>query len=405
MKTLLSRMRSQIHPKTGCDTPNLMEESFEPRRGRIANAFARVVLTFAISLSLSVPLYAQQYGTWERPFTKDSIWNTPIGSGAIYVDAELDEAFHKHFDSNEIACDRTTTEAVVLYREQKQFPRTDIYESTWSNRCDPLKKLDQTIHFPADFLYNSTPRTGNVEANGAWAFMWTDGTLRAATIFGRCKQGGPLMLPPWAFQRATRIDSDGLTNASGHGASGMSGLGGLLRVGEISSDEPIRHPLKITWPAWAYGYYGDDVAGYRWPARRADGYAREDGMYIGTKKELVMGSLLALKPEVNVSSLPLTKVGKKIATAIQQYGMYLVEDCGPGPQGGWERWQIMVELDVTTNRSPVDEAKRLGYSFTAAKGEPGDFKSDLNVILPRLHVVDNNGPNSIGGGGQPMVER
>lgn len=287
------------------------------------NLFA--IIMFLILCSSPSLLVAQDYGTWQRPFTKESIWNTPIGSDAIYIDAELDEAFHQHFQSTEVACERTTTEAVVLYRERQKYPETEIYESTWSNRSDSIKKLNETLRFPADFLYNSTPRTGNVEPNGAWAFMWSDGTLRSATIFGRCKLNGPLMLPPWAFQRAraSRIDGDGLTNASGHGASGMSGLGGLLRIGELSSDQPITHPLKITWPAWAFAYYGDDLKGFRWPARRADGYASQPEMYLGKKKSLVMGSLLALKPDVEIAKLPLTKVGKKLATAIQHYGVTL----------------------------------------------------------------------------------
>ena len=327
------------------------------------NVFGWPLLAFAILLVGICSVQAQTYGTWERPFTKQSIWNTPIGTDAVYVDAELDEAFHRQFQSTEIACDRTTTEAVVLYREQKKFPKTDIFESSWSNRCKPLKKLNHTIHFPPDFLYNSTPRTGNVEANGAWVFLWSDGTLRAATIFGRCQKGGPLLLPAWAFRQSTKVDGDGLTNSSGHGASGMSGLGGLLRVGELSSEEPIRHPLKLAWPAWAYAYYGDNIKGFRWPARRADGYAKDRGQYLGTKKELVMGSLLALKPDVDVQALPLTKVGKKLATAIQHYGVYLVEDCGPGPNGGWERWQLMVELDATIGKSPTDEAKKWAISL------------------------------------------
>ncbi|MEL6107938.1 MAG: hypothetical protein AAFU85_18085 [Planctomycetota bacterium] len=363
----------------------------------------RVILILGIQLLCLLPLQAQQYGTWERPFNRASIWNTPIGSEAVYVDAEIDEAFHQHFRSSEQACDRTVTEAVVLYREQTGFPETEIYESTWSNRCEPRKRIDQTIRFPSEFLYNSTPRTGNVEANGAWAFLWADGTLRAATLFGRCRVGGPVQLPAWAFDRSDRINGDGLTNASGHGASGMSGLGGLLRVGELSSNEPIRHPLKLTWPAWAYAYYGPERKGFRWPARLADKYAGDEGRYLGSKTELVMGSLLALKPEVDLSTLDLTPIGRKLAQAMQHYGVYLVEDCGPGPNENWERWQLMIELDVATGTSPLDEADAAGYKFKASKGENGDFKSDLNALLPLLHIVDNNGPNSIGGGGIPLV--
>ncbi|MEM1227943.1 MAG: hypothetical protein AAGJ40_19820 [Planctomycetota bacterium] len=347
---------------------------------------------------------AQQYGTWETPFTKTSIWNTPIGSGAVYVDARIDEAFHRHYDSNEAACDRVTTEAVVLYRERSHYPKTEIYASSWGNRCDPQTKLEHSIRFPPEFLYNSTPRTGSVEANGAWAFMWADGTLRAATIFGRCRKGGPLLLPSWAFNRSTRVDGDGLIDASGHGASGMSGLGGLLRIGELSSDEPIPHPLKLTWPAWAYAYFGDDRRGFRWPARLADNYANRQDRYLGDRPELVMGSLLALPPNVAVPALSLTPIGKKLATTMQHYGVYLVEDCGPGPDENWERWQLMIELDVGTGRSPLDEANALGYQFLAGKGEDGDFKNDMNVLLPLLHIVDNNRPDSIGGGGTPLMD-
>jgi hypothetical protein len=50
--------------------------------------------------------------------------------------------------------------------------------------------------------------------------------------------------------------------------------------------------------------------------------------------------------------------------------------------------------------SGVIEEVRKAYGFNIS-GNKGDFFDDINTLFSKLQVVDNNSPNSIGGGGKP----
>jgi hypothetical protein len=78
-------------------------------------------------------------------------------------------------------------------------------------------------------------------------------------------------------------------------------------------------------------YYDEETRGFRWPAPVADGYAPG---YYGTKgnpeKECRMGALLALLPDLELTSLDF-ETGNDgpamiLARAFQDYGAYIVDD-------------------------------------------------------------------------------
>lgn len=51
----------------------------------------------------------------------------------------------------------------------------------------------------------------------------------------------------------------------------------------------------------------------------------------------------------------------------------------------------------------IDEFRRvLGYDF-AGTGTNTGWKRDYVKMIQHLHVVDNNGPDRVGGGGKPLV--
>ena len=119
------------------------------------------------------------------------------------------------------------------------------------------------------------------------------------------------------------ITGDGIRGA--HGGSGMSSIGGTIRLGELVPNGIIRHALKVNLYAQKYlAYNEDETPGYRWPAIRADGYANES-TYGGPNPALEMGALLALLPNFDVNSLQ-TEPGRIIATAFINYGGYVVDD-------------------------------------------------------------------------------
>ena len=101
-----------------------------------------------------------------------------------------------------------------------------------------------------------------------------------------------------------------------------------------------------------------------------------------------MGSLLAIPPSVSEDSLGLETVpGKKLFHALQDYGGYIVDDTA------WDAHAIAVEKGVEEEFRGT-----YGYDF-GDTSEP--FYEDANKLFQALYVVNNNGPNSIGGGGKP----
>lgn len=107
-----------------------------------------------------------------------------------------------------------------------------------------------------------------------------------------------------------------------------------------------------------------------------------------------MGALLALKPDIDIESWGLkTEPARMLARAFQDYGAYIVDD------PAWDVYAIMTE------QSPegrfVEEFKRAwGFDFVD-KSTTSPWALDIARIFSNLHVVANNGPNSIGGGGTP----
>jgi hypothetical protein len=123
---------------------------------------------------------------------------------------------------------------------------------------------------------------------------------------------------------------DGILGA--HGGSGLSSIGGTLRLGELFPDEangglvrPARHALKGN----LFGhlnYFRNGTyrpSSFRWPAVSCDGYF-DDGSsisYNGTNPALKPGSLLALNATVDITKLGLVTVpALHLAWTLQNYG-------------------------------------------------------------------------------------
>jgi hypothetical protein len=194
------------------------------------------------------------------------------------------------------------------------------------------------------------------------------------------------------------IYGDGIRGA--HGGSGLSAIGGALRLGEL--DEPmdvIRHALKINVYAAENLFYDEETEGYRWPAIRADGYA--ENVYGTERTEAVvtacrMGALLALHNFLYIDSLAFeTTPGRILAEAFRNYGAYIVDDTA------WDVYAIITEWSPD-GRFMDEFEDAWGFPFKEPnKNTP--WTRDIRRIFSNLHVVDNNGPENIGGGGTPLM--
>jgi hypothetical protein len=282
---------------------------------------------------------------------------------------------------------RFTADQEYLVRLKARDPHRPLYKySSWEKRCSGKKRPMGKLPIPDDLIVPDA-RKGYTPNNTA-AFLLPNGrTIVQVGVLARCQKGGPIY--GWRFPN---VDIYGTGIGGTHGGSGLSAIGGSIRRGELTSDHPIRHALKVHLWGKKYLYYSKKIPGYRWPADRADNYAPKQ--YRGKNSQLVQGSLLAIPPQVTAESLKLqTPPGKKLFHALQDYGAYVVDD------SAWDAYGFAVEKGV-----PAEFQKSYGYRFEYFKAsQKKPFHADIAKLFEALHIVTNNGPMSIGGGGTPRV--
>jgi hypothetical protein len=301
------------------------------------------------------------------PFSRDSIWNLPIGVEAVYVPADI-----KPPSSRGMTVD---PDVLIL---TPNAPMTPVYYNNdgWSggSRCDAEGSALFEAPIPADFV---VPGAGNGDTpNFATAILLADNyTLKQGQPMARCTPNGTATM--WWYMTN---DLYGTGIYGGHGGSMLSSIGGTVRLGELVPGGVIRHVLKVNLYGADNYWYDDVTKGFRWPAKQADGCA--PGCYGGSNPPLRMGSLLALPPSVDIHAMGLeTEPALILAQALQDYGGYTVDDTA---------WSV---YGISTEFSPVG---RVEDEFNAAWGFPIDPASqdvpwarDMGRIFGSLHVVDN----------------
>ena len=299
------------------------------------------------------------------PFSRDSIWNLPIGSNARYVWAGIHHATSMAYF--------TDADILVL---QPSAPATTVYANydDWGagTRCSAQGGALFTAPIPADFVVPGSHQ-GSPDGdtpNAAAAILAADGhTIIQTQPFARCAGQSPTSHYMFGSE-----DLYGTGETGSHGGSGLSALGGTVRLGELVPGGTIRHSLKLNIDS-ANFYPG--LGGYRWPAWKSDAGGAGYG---GSIPEVRMGSLLAPKPDFPIDTLE-TEPGKIVAAAFRDYGGYIVDTSG---------WSI---YNFVTERSPAGSVqdefnKAWGYSFNAGVGANG-WARDLDKIFTNLYVVDN----------------
>ncbi len=313
---------------------------------------------------------------WLWPFASTSIWNMPIGSKAVYTPANIKKATYALADLE------------LFYRLKDSDPRRPVYGagSFGPGRCTGTFSVNISLPIPNNLIVPDATSVPYYTPNNASAFLMPDGrTIEQFEPLARCTAGGPVYgwRNPWG---GVDIYGDGIPG--GHLGSGLSSIGGSIRRGELTGDKPIRHALKVDLWGEKYLYYSSAVPGYRWPASVADKNA--PNQYHGKNPKLVQGALLAIPPSITLRSLNLqTRAGRKLFLALKNYGAYVVDD------SGWDAHYLCVEKGV-----PEEFRATYGYDFETASGS---FYEDVMKLYQALHIVDNNRPNNVGGGGTPRA--
>ena len=312
---------------------------------------------------------------WLRPFDANSIWNTPIGSNAKFVESGY-PVYHQG-----------GPDPAHLVRATASDPVVDVHKPyEWKNRCNTAAPKTGTMRLPHHFHIPDA----QLQPNGSWktpndngVVLDPDGrTLRSIAMACRDQLGGPLHA--WTVH-TTDIYGDGIKG--GHGATQISAYGGAIRNGELTGDAPIAHALDlIMYAEKAYMQGKDTSTCYRWPASRCDSYAGRDGdhRYSGTNPEFRIGALLAIPKSTSCDSLGLESAeGAKLCWTMQHYGGYWTDD------SAWNANYIKVEAHTPDF-----------YAFQNDK-----VRRDMGKVIAAARIVANNAPDNIGGGGTPLAPR
>ncbi len=323
--------------------------------------------------------YEKYSGTrdpWLWPFSATSIWNMPIGSNAQLKKAGFEPENVMSIDDE------------YIYKVPEGSPLVDVYApATWNKRWPGGRHLGKML-VPSNF-YLADARKGYTP-NNCTAFLMPDGrTIRQ--LEPACRLGtGNTPIVGYLHEQDQDLYGAGIKGT--HYGSGLSSIGGSIRSGELTSDEPIRHALKLNVLAKKYLYYDrKEFCGYIWPADRNDSYAGHgDLAYGGSDPALRMGTLLTIPKNVTIESLGIkTEVGKKLFYALQNYGCYIADD------SAYSCYAWSAEHNV---KDQVMQKYGINLNTTNAQ-EP--YFQDSTKLIQSLYIVTNNSPTSIGGGGTP----
>ena len=376
------------------------------REGRVPVVvlrFSALVASCCAALFASASAAPACRDRWLWPFSSQSIWNTAIGSNAEYVPAGIyRDASGVFGPPSEIHNDQDLLVGVTT----SATPLVDWIDDSgnFPGMCGATGPVRQQIPIPHDFV------TDCVANNNGGAVLMPDGvTLLQMQPLYRSAAGGPIIAwwhtgAPQPFPWTNSILEDGALGA--HGGSGLSAIGGTLRLGELlPGAPPIAHALKLELWAHAYYYYNYSSLNYSscftWPAVGCDSYwnQRSGPGYNGTNQYLKPGALLAVPPAAApaVAAGLVTEPARRILAALVDYGGYIVDDTGSERGGG----ALCMERGVTAElRAAYNVSVAIEDPLTA-DGQGADLYADLVAIFRALSVVVNNGPSAVGGGGTP----
>jgi hypothetical protein len=361
-----------------------------------------LAMTVALAVTvLSQPAEASDRHKWYWPFASDSIWNTSIGSDAVYTPATINGTPIGGFPDESVNYDHE-----YHVRVRSDHPLRNIYNpGSWCTRTTGTtlawisSMLVPDWYNPASTVCTST---NYYTPNNAAAFLQPNGNdVIQIEPADRSSSTSPVYGYPQSSVYWTDMKLDGQGERGSHYGSSLSALGGSLRLGDLVGPAPIRHALKLNLWGSRYLYNGTASGygagwGYRWPARNADANAKNAisaGGYGGNNPNLAQGSLLAIPSDRSPEALGLeSTAGRKLFRALQDYGAYIVDDTG------WRTIAFDGEVGV-----PEEVQATYGMSMQGGFDDNA-ITRDIKKLLNNLNVVTNNAPMSKGGGGQQRAE-
>lgn len=354
----------------------------------------KMVLAITCFFVVAVCAATATRDVWTWPFSKYSIWNMPIGSSATYVACQMPKPDTYCADVNYVHVNTSANPRTVTDNAGNSIA---VDDGQWVDVNSSENKVltvfeSNRINFRSIQPGDRASATGNF--NG---WMWMGGSSHSTNMTTIEMRGQSQSIYGWGIEGA-------------HWGAGMSGFGGTLRIGELVNTTPIHHALALEVSGWKYMYYDDNdnswdintndftQKGFRWPADRNDSYA--NGGYKGTVPAFRVGALLAIKATQDLTTIGLTTdAAKKIAWTLQNYGGYVIDDAY-GVNSNSTIFNMTYEEGVDEEfRAKYNYDFNIHWSTGSPRNQP--FFQDMDKIIPLLHVISNNGPKSVGGGGNP----
>ncbi|MEM7340551.1 MAG: hypothetical protein AAF467_17975 [Actinomycetota bacterium] len=330
-----------------------------------------------------------------QPFAWDSPWNMPIGDAAVYVPANIEPP----------ANGPTVEEAIIVLTPDA--PERPVYRTTtaWGSGPPRCTAIDESVvqfdglALPIPDSFTTEAGERNQYPGHAGAVLGADGrTVHQSQPLHVCNDG----------RAASRVDypADDVRTGTGiegaHGGSGLSSLGGTLRLADLDG-ERIPHALKLTIDAGRF--VSPQGNGYRWPAVKADAYVDATTgscRYGGSEPALQMGALLALTPDFDAGALE-TDFARLLARALTEHGGYVVGDTCRDAVGIVAEWGPDGRVtDAVLAQHGIDMTAAQAPDCTA-DSPTCRYSRDMALIIAALHVVDDNEAASPGGTGARLA--
>ena len=331
-----------------------------------------------------------------QPFAINSIWNTPIGSGATFVAANLSRPIDPNNSTDTTWAPLPDVDPEIIVQSPSSPLVTISYSSAgWSgaNRCGATGGSLDSVPMPNSYVIP------NGNGNNSAAILGADRrSVKQSQPLTRCNVGGGAT----AIVVFDDEDFYGSGTSGAHGGSGLSAIGGSLRLGELRPGQVgPKHVLKINVYAKQFLYPGSTRANcYRWPATTADSYAvgwygSNSNATNTSNTNMKMGALVAIPSTTNIASLGLeTEPATQLAWTLQNYGAYIADDTwGPGFVWNAE--------DGLAGSKEVEFGNDWGFGFFQRYNDNSPWTRDQVRLLTALRCVSNNGPSAVGGGGTP----
>jgi hypothetical protein len=239
----------------------------------------------------------------DRPFSPTSFWNAPLAADAPLDgnSAAMVTRLRGLLNTYEPYIN-TTQYSTPVYTVGADQPRVHV---TLDNLSLTLQNAFDSVPLPANAIPSAGTDGNLVLWDPSTDTIWDFWRLRQAADGWHAVYGGRL-------QNAST--SNGVfPNLWGASASGMTMLGGLMRLDELAAGH-IDHALSLSLPEIRAGVFS-------LPATRTDGKTLSD-------LALPEGARLRIDPNLDLSKLRLSPITRMMAEAAQKYGIVIKDRSG-----------------------------------------------------------------------------